>query len=203
MRSLYNYCFAARYSHITTVYKLIQKLETKIEIFPVDDHRAVRHCPAVRRSRGQARGGGVGSIACGGARMRVAARRRLRTRRGRPRLESRRRRRRRRSGGGGIVAVAEAGVEAPAGITRRRPRVVCHGARRQEAWSSAAALAMEREAEAELLSLTRLPPCLLSSLTAPPPPQRPRVPCCSSCVAGAPKLLRRRPSPSGRPLLPF
>jgi hypothetical protein len=48
---LYNYCFATRSSHITTVYKLVQKLETKIKIFPVDDHRTAPSAAAPPSAR--------------------------------------------------------------------------------------------------------------------------------------------------------
>jgi hypothetical protein len=51
--------FASKSSHILTPYNRVQKLETEIEIFPVYDHRAVRRCPAVRRSQDWAQGGSI------------------------------------------------------------------------------------------------------------------------------------------------
>jgi hypothetical protein len=61
--------------------------------------------------------------------------------------------------------------------------------------SSAAAHAREREAQAELLGLTHLPPCILSSLTA-PPPLRPQTP------SPAARYLQVRRQSTNAPPLP-
>jgi hypothetical protein len=133
MWTLYKLVFAAKSLHISKCYKLVQKLETQIEIFPL----AVRRCPAVRRSRDRsrdrARGGGGGRSTCEGSRARVTW-----------------------AAGGTRSRLCGCGSLA------MEVDVEMHGAPPRAPWRGTSSLAtthaMERVAEAELLALTRLPP---------------------------------------------
>jgi hypothetical protein len=165
----YKFIFATKSSQISESYKFVQKIESEIEIFPVSDLWVVGSCPAVCRSQGP------------GTRRR---------RRWESHLEK-----------------IQEGVASPAGGTRHRGcgslamelDAEMHGAPPRAPWkgtsSSAAARAMEQEAEAEPLALTRLPSCILLSLTAPPPlrPKTPSPAARSRSTKNLPLLAAARP----------
>jgi hypothetical protein len=185
----YKFVFATKSSRISEPYKFVQKLESEIEIFP---------SPTSGPSAVAPPSAGVVAGHEEEAEVGVALAKD-------PGTESRRPR-----------EAPDRGTEA-AGRSPWSSTLICMELRCARHGDSAAARAMEQEAEAELLALTRLPPCILSSLTA-PPPLRPKAP---SSAARSLQMWHRstrcwpppgpcssfsaaqHPFQHGRPLLPF